>query len=478
MRVGSVRVCLNPHFTMLQVSRLHARVIFCALAALALVYVGFLKYRVSPLAVSLSRARRETDVVKLVKSSEKDRAEDDDRAQHRRTGASGETNGELLRAESESSSTSLCEELVQSSRDHLRSIKLLTLAQFPSAARNEQEDAQSPDSEDASPSIAPVSTRFQCDDSETTSSSPKRMLDVFLFGGGEVDTLEIRLYELYDVVDAFIAVTSNVTHKGEPSFDALRPLLRTKRFERFRDKVEIFECGQSGVAAPEGVNFQFEAEKESVVAKYLAEKYGDDTLVIFGHVDEIPAREDVWKLTNCEGRRALPGNFGIWFPFGNVDYAFRSDFPARNKPWTLGDPGVTTANRLNDMGLPRGRFEHVLGRGFHATNYCFPPQYVLKMMTATEYRGFDAVIEEMKSAIGENKTCAQIMQGLRERCLNDPLRAFGSRMRRVRDLVSSGENAEQFYVPHALREDNYTKYPSWDPTGRAVDWRAAAAPRS
>ena len=130
---------------------------------------------------------------------------------------------------------------------------------------------------------------------------------------------------------------------------------------------------------------------------------------------------------------------------------------------------------MKDMGLPRGRFENVLGRGFHASNYCFPPQYLLKMMTATEYGGFDAAIEEMKNALAENKTCAHIMRGVRERCLNDPVRAFGSRMRRVRDLVRSGEDAEQFYVPHALRTGNYTRYPSWDPTGRAVDWRSTAS---
>lgn len=228
------------------------------------------------------------------------------------------------------------------------------------------------------------------------------------------------------------------------------------------------------MAAPEGVNFQFEAEKEGAVARHLAEKYDDETVVIFGHVDEIPAREDAWKLANCAGR-ALPGNFGIWFPYGNLEYAFRSDFPARNKPWTLGDPGATTARGMKDMGLPRGRFENVLGRGFHASNYCFPPQYLLKMMTATEYGGFDAAIEEMKNALAENKTCAHIMRGVRERCLNDPVRAFGSRMRRVRDLVRSGEDAEQFYVPHALRTGNYTRYPSWDPTGRAVDWRSTAS---
>lgn len=362
-------------------------------------------------------------------------------------------------------SSDLCEELVRISSDHRRVIELLTRAQFPSAL--------SPtDYDDSSIALQPASSvQFECDAGKTL-DEPRNIVDVFLFGGGEVDTLEIRLYELHPVVDKFIAVTSNVTHKGEATFDALESLLQTARFESFRDKVEIFKHAQAGAAAPNGVNFQFEAEKESAIARELAKRYDEKTLVIFGHVDEIPAREDVWKAARCE--TALPGNFGIWFPYGNLNFAFRSDFPARNMPWTLGDPGVTVANRLDQMRLPRGRMEHVLGRGFHATNYCFPPQYILKLMTATEYSGFDDFIENIKS--GTNKTCEQTMQELRLFCLNDPVRAYGARMRRVDELVKAGENAEQFYTPLALRLSNMTRYPSWDPTGQAIDQRATILP--
>jgi len=458
---------------MRRVPRRAVRITFFTLAALT--YVEYQKYRNTNFLTRESLfGRQETGVSERSQAADTS-VENNTRKMQRTDSDSVRIEGQygLLWSKPEPTSGDLCKELVRSFRNHLHSVELLTLAQFPSAAKEEEQG----DSQHASYLNAPASTRFQCDDSEAILTSPKQLLDVFLFGGGEVDTLEIRLHELYAVVDVFIAVTSNVTHKGEPAFDALRPLLRTRRFERFRDKVEIFEYGQTGVVAPKEVNFQFEIEKESAVSRYLGERYDNNTLVIFGHVDEIPAREDVWKLSNCK-QHSLPGNFGIWFPYGNVDYAFKSDFPASSKPWTLGDPGVTTANGLNEMGLPRGRFKHVLGRGFHATNYCFPPQYILKMITATEYNGFDAMIDEIKNAFGENKTCAQIMQGVRERCLNNPVRAFSSRMRRVSDLVSSGENAEQFYIPHALRTGKYTRYPSWDPAGRAVDWRTTASLRS
>lgn len=359
----------------------------------------------------------------------------------------------------------LCKELVRASSDRIKSIELLTRAQFPTALGASEDEANA-----QIPSESKIrNDEYRCDP-ETARATPQQVLDVFLFGGGEIDTLEMRLYELHGVVDKFIAVTSNVTHKGEPAFDALRPLLQTKRFAKYRDAVEIFEYGQTGAAAPEGVDFRYESEKESAVATYVSDKFDHQTLVIFGHVDEIPAREDVWKVAHCE--RPLPGNFAIWFPFGNLDYGFRTDFPARGKPWSLGDPGMTTAGSLSQMGLPRGKFEHVLGTGFHATNYCFPPQHILKMMTATEYKGFDGVVDQMRRAAIENKTCAHVMQRLREECLNSPVRSFGARMRRVTELVQSGEKAEQFYVPLALRSGNFSRYPSWDPKGVAVDWRS------
>ena len=54
--------------------------------------------------------------------------------------------------------------------------------------------------------------------------------------------------------------------------------------------------------------------------------------------------------------------------------------------------------------------------------------------------------------------------------------AHGARMRRVEELVKAGENAEQFYTPLALRLSNMTRYPSWDPTGQAIDRRATILP--
>ena len=302
---------------------------------------------------------------------------------------------------------------------------------------------------------------------------PKKIVDAFLFGGGEVDTLEIRLFELYPVVDQFLIVISNVTHKGERAFNPIPHLFESERFSVYQDKVEILEHQQAlGKPDVDAVRFLFEAEKEKVVREYV-KRYDDQTLVIFGHVDEIPARDDVWKLGSCNA--ALPGNFGIWFPYGNLGMAWRTDFPARGRPWTLGDPGVFEAKSMG--GLARGRYTNVLGHGFHATSYCFPPQVLLKSLTATEYKGFANQMASMKTAMDKDGRtgCDRFMRDVRNKCLKRPRSA---RYRKVQELVvESGESPVQFYVPLALRGQparNYSRYPCWDPKGAAKDWRVTS----
>ena len=45
---------------------------------------------------------------------------------------------------------------------------------------------------------------------------------------------------------------------------------------------------------------------------------------------------------------------------------------------------AASLKRANSDGLPRGRMAHVLVGGFHASNYCYPPAILLKLLTATE----------------------------------------------------------------------------------------------
>ena len=99
----------------------------------------------------------------------------------------------------------LCEALLQASHNHTLTLEILARAQYPSAQVDLGNEPSTKEGESLKKMDCGVVKALD---------NPKQIIDVFLFGGGEVDTLEIRLLELLPVVDKFIAVTSNVTcHK-------------------------------------------------------------------------------------------------------------------------------------------------------------------------------------------------------------------------------------------------------------------------
>jgi len=286
-------------------------------------------------------------------------------------------------------------------------------------------------------------------------TNEKRIADVFLFGGGEVDTLEIRLLELYDVVDAIHPVVSNLDHKGGVSRDILSDLLMTPRFMRFADKVEVWHIEQE-LKEGDGTNaanFRLEDEKGGIAAKKAGERYGSETdprwAVIFGHVDEIPRRADVWRIKRCEAQ--LPGNFAIWFPRGRLDTAYRSDWPAKGKPWSLGDPGMYWADGVG--GLPRGGLPNVVGRGFHATDYCFPVYGIFKSVTATEGRTSE---RSYFASLGFNESNCEEMWRARTHACHTAFMPDGQRYKQV-DPAGSDDD---FRVPWALCAMP-ERYPAW-----------------
>ena len=158
----------------------------------------------------------------------------------------------------------LCTELLGVSEDHYRVQELLTRVQMPSASE-----------ENALPTGQATRNRTMC--STRALDKPKKIVDAFLFGGGEVDTLEIRLFELYPVVDQFLIVISSVTHKGERAFNPIPHLFESERFRVYQDKVEVLEH-QQALSNPDvdAIRFSFEVEKEKVVREYV-KRYDDQT---------------------------------------------------------------------------------------------------------------------------------------------------------------------------------------------------------
>ena len=63
--------------------------------------------------------------------------------------------------------------------------------------------------------------------------------------------------------------------------------------------------------------------------------FSDNDLIGFGDADEIASRENIQLMKHCTLKSGSI-DIGIWFPFGRMDQAYKSDFPISRHPYTLG----------------------------------------------------------------------------------------------------------------------------------------------
>ena len=117
------------------------------------------------------------------------------------------------------------------------------------------------------------------------------------------------------------------------------------RFARFRDKVIHFvvdDADMAEILSMESTAWALEGLQEKI--RWLKIKQwnnvtnalsGND-LIGFGDADEITSRENIQRLKYCP-IKSTSLDIGIWFPFGRMDQAYKSDFPVSNKyKYTIG----------------------------------------------------------------------------------------------------------------------------------------------
>lgn len=137
--------------------------------------------------------------------------------------------------------------------------------------------------------------------------------------------------------------------------------------------------------------------------------FGPDDVIGFGDTDEIASRLNVYKLRHCkmltdelcrgDNSRRRPSSrpcavdVGIWFPFGRLDQAFRTDHPVPGNRYTLGDPtyftfaGAKEYSRRGVNDFPtrmRGRSRYSLLGGVHLTHYNYLPYHLVKVVGMSE----------------------------------------------------------------------------------------------
>jgi len=149
----------------------------------------------------------------------------------------------------------------------------------------------------------------------------------------ELEMLEMRLTELYDVVDWFIAVEADVTHQDDP-----KPFYITENSERFSawaDKLVVVQAKGLPTVQEDDDPWARELTQRGFVSEGLA-RIGvpDDAVVMHGDVDEIP------RAIAARNVRPAPG----WF------VSFHQELHCFAVDWLHPDPWFgTVAGRAGSI---------------------------------------------------------------------------------------------------------------------------------
>jgi len=211
----------------------------------------------------------------------------------------------------------------------------------------------------------------------------------------QVDTLEVMLREVLDLVEKIFLVENTVTHRG-----AFKPLLweRLKITERFSfvptDLVRHVVVDGGDHKMKGKTDWWYEREQTRVgvqsVKSWAAEpgNIDPDDLFVSGNADEVISRAAIHSLLNCH-LVSSPVTGALWFPLGDPNLAFKSDFPVKGHPYTFAMPAIF---RWSDFSKSSDgwRFTkattagtHYVQGGVHLSNPSFLPNALLKELTAT-----------------------------------------------------------------------------------------------
>lgn len=180
-----------------------------------------------------------------------------------------------------------------------------------------------------------------------------RVVDAVLFSV-ELDLLELRMRELWDVVDIFLVAEARLTFSGQP-----KPLLLKENLHRFEwakkklvyhtvDGLHVAPlsadgAGDSGTLAArrgDGQTQQTDITKRedpmeneirmraSVTRALDSMRLGNQSLVIMSDVDEIPSREAIGLLRSCDG-------WGEAVHLGMPTYMYSFEYPLARQPSKL-----------------------------------------------------------------------------------------------------------------------------------------------
>lgn len=268
-----------------------------------------------------------------------------------------------------------------------------------------------------------------------------RIVDLVPFGM-ELDVLELRLAQLYDLVDAFIVVESNRGYGGIAKPLVLqRNLARLARFAPKLHPLVIDAAAPSGrrPALRQGTDWSGEMAFRSAMwhAARPALTSRTETIVIASDCDEIPPRH----LLHWIRRHDVPLPLRVRVPTLRFNLGWRD-------PRVHADIVVVASAQFPDIDADPGRLRTwpaptvgVRG-GVHLTSFLDPLALIAKFAITTDWEA--AIVRYLRNA--HDETATMVARGL----------WFGRPMRRyVPEVDSRG------LIPEALRLHRARFAPLW-----------------
>lgn len=126
----------------------------------------------------------------------------------------------------------------------------------------------------------------------------RKIIDAFLFSI-EFDIFEVRLRELWSVVDLFIVMESNTTFSGHPKRLWLKESLQKGRFSWANHKIKHYECNKLRPLYRGESPFQNEKSMRQCMTEAIRLNSADNDLIIVGDVDEIPRHSTIELFQKC-----------------------------------------------------------------------------------------------------------------------------------------------------------------------------------
>ena len=290
--------------------------------------------------------------------------------------------------------------------------------------------------------------------------------------GFDADSLEIHLNEIYDIVDHFFILEATRLHcLGMRKKLSWSELSSQPRFSRFREKVVHFVVDDADLAEVKwSKQTAFKLEELQELTRWRKiRKWNEVTkalkgrdIIGFGDADEVPSRKNIQLLKYCP-LKFKSIDIGIWFPFGRMDQAYKSDFPvSKDHKFTLGDPTFYTWKKAYEIKEPdyptrkRGQSKGYLLGGTHLTYYTFVPYFMLRMLSATECLPNAIFTKQIMQSLA--KTLVSDTRSLKEIETLMQARKNLTNLKMIKDV---NEDMSAVIVRPWFYECNPERYPAW-----------------